>query len=81
MHELRPVAAAATPPRPVKRKIRKRLQALERRVAELEARPFEPPPKPDPVSEPVVVDWLWRDTVADYATYIDDEGWSVGGYL
>ena len=64
------------------RKLRRRLRALEKRVAELEARPFEPPPRPDPVSEPLEPDWLWRDTVADYATYIDDdEGWSVGGYL
>ena len=64
------------------RKLRRRLRALEARVAELEARPFEPPPKPEPVSEPVVVDWLWRDAVADFASYIDDDdGWSVGGYL
>ena len=67
----------------MKRKIRKRLRALEARVAELEARPFGPPPKPEPISDPIDFEGIWYGQVADHAAYIDydDEGWSVGGYL
>ena len=64
--------------------LRKRLAALEARVAELEAAQVvpvwpEPPPKYDHAGVEVDGQALWRAQVEDYRQHIDVDEWS--GYL
>ena len=67
-------------------RLRRRLAALEARVAELEDTQIvpvwpEPPPRYDHGGTPVDGQALWRSCVEDYRQHVDYDTDEFGGYL
>lgn len=56
---------------------------VEERLDALEAeREWKPPKYHDRSGEPVDAHALWRESVSDFATYVDDdEGWNLFRYM